>query len=57
MTSVKRMTATPDFLKMQKGDRGCPGGIVRNMQNNEAAGEMQMCSLGGAWVPGRQVKT
>ena len=23
MTSVKRMTATPDFLKMQKGDRGC----------------------------------
>ena len=23
MTSVKRMTATPDFLKMQKGDQGC----------------------------------
>ena len=23
MTSVKRMTATQDFLKMQKGDRGC----------------------------------
>ena len=31
-----------------KGWSRLPGGIVRNMQNNEAAGEIQMCTLGDA---------